>query len=257
MSRILNDDIQDIAVEAGSLILENGGETYRSEDTIVHVAESLGAKEVHSFVTPTVVIFSWRNADGRHFMNMKRIVHRGTNLKKIALVNSLSRDLEWSGRSEDPTNLRKKLKNIREQKDYPAWFIICAAAISSFFYTRMFGGGNIDGCYAFIIGILLRIVMMILDKIQLNGFIVTLLAGFLVSSGTGLLSLLLPFEIKSDIVVIGTMMQVVPGLAMVNAIRDIIAGDLLAGSARVWEALMIAVGLSIGAVGGTLLLRCL
>jgi len=48
-------------------------------------------------------------------------------------------------------------------------------------------------------------------------------------------------------------MQVVPGLALVNAIRDLIAGDLLSGNARLVEAVMIAIGLSVGAVSGPLL----
>ena len=49
------------------------------------------------------------------------------------------------------------------------------------------------------------------------------------------------------------LMQVVPGLAIVNAIRDMIAGDLVAGNARLIEAFMIAAGLSVGAVTGMLL----
>ena len=48
-------------------------------------------------------------------------------------------------------------------------------------------------------------------------------------------------------------MQVVPGIAIVNAIRDIIAGDLVAGTARLVEAFMIAAGLSIGSVFGLLI----
>ena len=47
-------------------------------------------------------------------------------------------------------------------------------------------------------------------------------------------------------------MQVVPGLAIVNAIRDIIAGDLVSGAARTLEAFMVAAGLSAGSVLGLL-----
>ena len=43
-------------------------------------------------------------------------------------------------------------------------------------------------------------------------------------------------------------MQVVPGLAIVNAIRDLIEGDLVSGAARLLDAFMVAAGLSVGAV---------
>jgi uncharacterized membrane protein YjjP (DUF1212 family) len=252
MSRIECDDLQDIAVEAGALVLENGGETYRAEDTVVRVAESLGARDVHSFVTPTVVIFSWTNGTGRHFMNMKRIYRRGTNLRKIALVNRLSRELEWNGRTEDPEHLRSVLRQIEHTRDYPDWFIVLAAALSSFFFTRMFGGSFRDGLCSFCFGIVLRIMVIVLERIPLNGFIISLLAGSLVSI-LAELSLLVSAGIHTDIVMIGTLMQVVPGLALVNAIRDLMAGDLMAGSARLIEAIMIAGGLSVGAVSGILL----
>ena len=48
------------------------------------------------------------------------------------------------------------------------------------------------------------------------------------------------------------LMQVVPGLAIVNAIRDLISGDLMSGTARLVEAFMIAAGLSIGSIFGVL-----
>ena len=48
-------------------------------------------------------------------------------------------------------------------------------------------------------------------------------------------------------------MQVVPGLAFVNGIRDVISGDLVSGGARLLEALMIATALSIGSCFGVFL----
>ena len=53
-------DIQDIAVTAGEIVLENGGETYRAEDTVVHIATALGAKDASAFITPTVVMCGLR-----------------------------------------------------------------------------------------------------------------------------------------------------------------------------------------------------
>jgi uncharacterized membrane protein YjjP (DUF1212 family) len=49
-----------------------------------------------------------------------------------------------------------------------------------------------------------------------------------------------------DTVIIGAIMLLVPGVMIVNAIRDTIAGDLVAGVARGAEAFISAAGISIG-----------
>lgn len=40
MKSISSDDMQNIALGAGTLILENGGETYRAEETVVRVGNA-------------------------------------------------------------------------------------------------------------------------------------------------------------------------------------------------------------------------
>ena len=50
-----------------------------------------------------------------------------------------------------------------------------------------------------------------------------------------------------DKMVIGAIMNLVPGVAITNSMRDIIAGDLLAGQAKLVEALFIATAIALGA----------
>lgn len=54
--------------------------------------------------------------------------------------------------------------------------------------------------------------------------------------------------LSPDIVVVGGVMPLVPGVAITNAIRDVIAGDLLSGLSRGLEAALTAVAVSMGVV---------
>ena len=45
---------------------------------------------------------------------------------------------------------------------------------------------------------------------------------------------------------IGALMLLVPGLALTNAIRDLINGDLIAGTSRMVEAALVGSALAIG-----------
>lgn len=254
MSQIVSDELQDIAVGAGAIVLENGGETYRAEETVVHVAKSLGAQESNAFITPTVVIFSYTDEAGQKHTYMRRIIKRGINLRKIAQINDLSRRLEQRGKQTNARLVMSLLQRIEKSPSYPNWLVTLMAAFSSAFFTLLFGGKTLDAVFAFGIGLVLRIMLIILERVPLNSFIVSLLSGGLISLFADMVGLS-NLPVDTAVIMTGTLMQVVPGLALVNSIRDIIGGDLVSGTARLVDALMIAAGLSIGSAAGVFITR--
>ena len=60
-----------IASFAGRLILENGGETYRSEDTIVRMLENK-VENVETYVTPTGIFVSIEQ-DGKTYTKISKL----------------------------------------------------------------------------------------------------------------------------------------------------------------------------------------
>ena len=51
---------------------------------------------------------------------------------------------------------------------------------------------------------------------------------------------------RLDAIVIGNIMLVVPGVALTNAIRDALNGDILSGLIRMVEAITIAIAIALG-----------
>ena len=49
-----------------------------------------------------------------------------------------------------------------------------------------------------------------------------------------------------DIVIISSIMPLVPGVAITNAVRDSLQGDYISGCARILEAFLIAAAIAIG-----------
>lgn len=80
----------DICLLAGRMMAQAGAETYRVEDTMTRMAAAAGFPNSQSFVTPTVVMFNLEPMYTTHFA---RVNERGTDLEKIALVNSISRQM--------------------------------------------------------------------------------------------------------------------------------------------------------------------
>ena len=74
---------------AAQLLLENGSETYRVEETAQRMAKGFGMEQVNIAAFPTSVFLE---ADGRAYV--RRISRRGTNSRRIAMVNEISREVE-------------------------------------------------------------------------------------------------------------------------------------------------------------------
>ena len=246
------EDMIDIAIRAGTIVLENGGETYRTEATVNKIAAALGAKTASSFVTPTVIQFSYTDDNDHYHSAIRRIKKRGVNLDKISLIDELTRRIERKKKTYNPRVIESLLSRIENAPVYKTPFVLVAAALSSFCFAFMFGGTLQEASAAFVVGFVLRLFLLHAQKRQFGGFSTSLFSGAITSVLTEI-AYLCGFIPATEITLISVLMQVVPGLAIVNAIRDIIEGDLVSGAARLLDAFMVAAGLSVGAVSGLFL----
>lgn len=237
------DEALRLAAEAGRIILEAGGETYRAEDVIGAVATSLGALDAESFATPTGIMLSCAAPDGSTRSMVKRIRSRRMNLCKIARVNETARLAVAGELSAD--EIDRRLCELEALGDYPPPLPSLGAALVTGFFCLLFGGAWNDALVAGAIGLFMGRVTSWLGSMRLSGFFVNIAGGaftaFVALATTGL-----GWASHLDTVIIGGIMLLVPGVMIVNAIRDTIAGDLVAGVARGAEAFISAGGISIG-----------
>ena len=78
---------------AGRIILENGGETYRAEDTVTRMARAMGMTEVDVFGIPSGLFISYTDECGERETSVCRIFLHGTHLARVDRVNQISRRL--------------------------------------------------------------------------------------------------------------------------------------------------------------------
>ena len=102
-------DVLWLALFIGELMLINGAETYRVEDTIIRICKSRGFNHINVFTSPTVLIISDYKFDGFSFM--KTIESRSTDLQKISLLNNFSREFV-SNTEITVEEAKKELKKI-------------------------------------------------------------------------------------------------------------------------------------------------
>ncbi|CBZ04493.1 threonine/serine exporter [Clostridium botulinum] len=232
-----------IAAEAGKIILESGGETYRVEETMSRICFAYNIEDSDNYVTPTVIMISATNGLGQTVSLNKRITSRTIDLDKIDKVNSLSRSIKENNLTLE--EVEKELNIIKRGIPYSNIIGILSSCFISSFFTLLFGGNYLDFIIAFIIGAALKPVLSFLSYLNVNVFFTNLVGGFTVSL-IALLSTLVVSGLNVDKIIIGSVMILVPGIGIVNALRDTIAGDLISGIIRGAEAFLIAVAIAVG-----------
>lgn len=237
------DALMQVAMKAGMALLMSGAETYRVEDTVVRIFEAYGAQDSNSFVLPTGIFSSFTYA-GKNYSAVRRIKSRCTDLHKIDLVNELAREVVVNPIPLE--ELDRRLDEVIHTASYPDWLVILFAAIGACGFAFFFNGNYMDGIWAFGIGALVKTITLILEREKLGSFFVSALGGCI----TAMLSILVTqfgWGGNADTITISVLMLLVPGIAVTNAIRDSLAGDLVSGVAKAMEAILIAVSLAVGA----------
>ncbi|MGG3562332.1 threonine/serine exporter family protein [Neobacillus rhizosphaerae] len=236
-------DIMEVCLLAGKIMLQSGGETYRVEDTMMRIAAAFGIQMTHSYVTPTGIIFS---AEGTEPTKTKliRISERSTDLKKVAMVNSISRSI-----SSGEMNINEALKQLKEidslDVTFPFKYQVAAASLASGCFMIMFNGGWNDFLPSMISGGLGYLSFVYFHRFVPIKFFSEFLASFVI----GLLSVLfvkMGIGDQLDKIIIGSVMTLVPGLLVTNAIRDLMAGHLVSGLSKGAEAFLTAFAIGAG-----------
>ncbi len=239
---VSDDLVMDTCLLAGETMLKNGGETYRAEQTMEMLAEAAGMESVHSFVTPTSIIFSYRCEDRDH-TRMIRIHDRTFNLNKVTLINEVSRQYV-SGKITLQTAYRQLCEIDQKRPLYPVWLQHLAAGLASGSFAILMGGNMFDFLPTAIAGMMVNLGSYTFPAFLNVKFFADFFAAFVGGLFVFLVFTLFP-SLHLNSMIIGTMLPLFPGVAITNSLRDLMAGDLMAGTSRGVEAILTALSVAI------------
>ncbi len=186
-----------LATEAGHILLENGAEISRVEETMTRIASAYGIEDESFFVLSNGII-----ATGQHYARAEFIPIKGTQLAKVVEVNQLSRDVTaWERGNElslsvdkmkslygshhinistyqrindsnEFTNsqvntfkpmpvetLRQRIQAIRTMPGKVWWEMVLGIALGVSSFSILFGGSLVDATATLVSGVLLGLFM--------------------------------------------------------------------------------------------------
>lgn len=231
--------ILELASYTGKVILQNGGEVYRAEDVIDRVGKYYGY-EVEAFVTLTCIIVSVKGRK-EYTTLVTRIKGRDLNLNKIHKANNLIRHIEEYSYEE----FYEKMRNIEKNFFLEPHRLIIGCILIGATFPVLFNAWINEIIIGGIGGLFIGIQLYIMNKYKINGVLVNITGG-MICSFIACIATYLGYTTQTSTVIISDLMILVPGIAFVNSIRDFTSGDLIAGTSRLTEVIMVAASLAVG-----------
>lgn len=237
--------LKDVIILVSRTLLESGAEGSRVEDTMSRIATALGFPESNSYVTNTVINFMLHDDSTPRIF---RINGRDTNLRRISLTNHISRQLVNGQLTLEEAKAR--MLDIRASQQQNDLLYKCmASGVISIAFLYLQNGHWYDVIATLIAGTLGYFVVEFLSR-KLNThfipeFMGSLIIGIIAVAGHTLIP-----EASISAIIIASVMPIVPGVLITNAIQDLFGGHLMMFTTKSLEALVtsFAIGTGVGTV---------
>lgn len=234
-----------LAVTAGEILLRNGAEIFRVEETIEHILDAFGIEGYTTYVISNGIFATLGENGEENRVTIRNVPAAAIHLGRIAAVNDLSRAIV---QDPDPAKLpdyRARMQACAEMPHFPLWLQALSCGGGSGAFCFLFGGRLGDCAAAFLCGLVLQIFLTFYGKKKNSRFMHTILGTVLVSSMAVAMTAMLP-SLSLDHIIIGAIISLVPGVALTTSIRDFFNGDFLSGNIHLTDALLTGVCIAVG-----------
>ncbi len=229
-------------------LLISGSEVGRTEKQIARMCRAYGMAEVEVFIITSAILVSVTDSKGQHYTQMKRICRYHTNFYQIELLEQLSSYIcENTPSKEEILRFRNEIyEATKREHEWKGTLVTYGIFCSiSMIFTWFFGGTIQDGVASFLCGIFIQFTLTSLETVVSNRFVINVTSS-VVGGFIAWLSYQIGLADAVDKVIIGNIMLLIPGLATVNALKDLISGEMITGLLRLGDALIQAVAIAIG-----------
>ncbi|MDF1617781.1 threonine/serine ThrE exporter family protein [Petrocella sp. FN5] len=236
--------LMNFSLTVGEVMLKNGAETYRVEDTINRILKTSNYKGIESFVTPTGIFATLEDEDRDHMTFIRRVNNRDINLYRIELANAISRD--YCNRSITLNDAYDSILKAAHVPTYSKGFIVISVGLAAGLFAIVLGGSVYDAFVTFVAGLVLGLFQVTMQHLGVSKFFIDIIGSFMTSWVALFFIHALDFGTSLDLIIISSIMPLVPGVAITNAVRDTIHGDLVSGASRILDAFIIAASIAAG-----------
>lgn len=232
-----------LALDIGKSMVKCSAEINRVEETVIRICHAYGIKKAQVFSIISLITATIIEEGGKPHTQTRRIYAYSTNFGRLEKLNALSRKI--CAETPDVDEARKELEEIcKEEKTFSVkaciGHIIAASA-----FTIFFNGTVLDALAAAPIGLIIYLFNAYIKARGMSRLFFTALTSAI--SGTlALLFVRIGFGDNPGTIMIGDIMLIIPGLMLINSVREMLCGDVMSGLLRLLESIIIAMAIACG-----------
>lgn len=229
-------------LDIGEIMLVSGAEVNRVEDTMQRMAKAFGCSRVDVFtITSSIVVTVHR--DGEIYTQTRRIKEYRNDIARIEACNTLSRKVCRQPMVEE--DFLSACQEVKDVRGYPLWVTFLSYIMITSSFAVFFGGNVWDALAAALSSVLLFGADQLLARIRMQRIVTTIICSAVVAlSAVALTRLHIGNSV--DMICIGNVMILIPGISFTTSLRDMISGDTISGLLGLCEALLRAVAIALG-----------
>ncbi len=237
-------DVIDLALGAGQLLMENGAESQRVEETVRALGVDLGCDWGDVLVSHNAIMVTQVSGD-EFRTKIRRMRAAGVNMSLIKAISHLTHRVEEG--KFDRFQVRAELERIRDTpRAYNRWLTLLMVGLACAAFSRLFGA---DWPAFGITWVAASVAMFVRQELTHRGFnaiLIVIVTAFVASGLVGLIHKLFDFSDKPNLALAASVLLLVPGVPFINALEDVIKGHTVVGVARGTTTLLIILAIALG-----------
>ncbi len=233
-----------VCIECAIVLLQHGAESMLVEQLSTRLGLALGVERVESSISANAVVLTTVINDFC-LTSTRKNQDRGINMHVVTQVQHIV--ILTERHLLDVDDVTKRLANIKPLR-YPRWMMVCIVGLSCGCFSRLNGGDWDAFAVTLCASGLAMYVRQLLTARQINPLINFCITAFMATSASGLLMRLPVFQGASLVAMPASVLLLVPGFPLINAVADMFKGHVNTGLARWAMASLLTLSICIGIV---------
>ncbi len=241
--KIYTEQVLGLALDLGKSMVKCGAEMNRVEDTVFRVGYAYGMKSTEVFSIVSMITATVTDENGRTHTQTRRMYSYSVNFEKLERLNAFSRKI--CKEIPDVEIARKELAEISASSKPLGLFNGFGYVLAASAFALFFGGTFKDALAVIPIAIFIYLMNAFVKVSGASKLFFTALTSA-VSGAMALIFVHIGFGDNADMIMIGAVMLSIPGLMLINSVREMLCGDLMSGILRLAESVILALAIACG-----------
>lgn len=234
-------------IQLGKALHKFGTPAYRLETHLRRVALKLGI-EGYFLITPTTMTFVLQHDADQEYNHMARVNPGELDLGSLARTDELVNQLLEGERTLDDA-----IERLQEIADKPApygrWMTGLSFILGPAAFAMLMGTSWQDVFWSGVLGLPVYLLVVAAEKSKRMAEMLEPLAAIICAIGACAIAHISP-ELNIPVVVLSAIIIFIPGLALTLGLAELAARDLMSGTARIMDAMMLMCKLYFGGMLG-------